>query len=569
MDTKAERGSIAQIILNALAQGDKYGYEIIKDIETASGGKLILKQPSLYSSLRRMEEQGLISSYWGDSSIGGRRHYYNMTEQGKNQYEKNKNNWVDYDALMLSLNSHVNKAENTEKTSGGIKILKQENLFNLNKTDIPKRVEDAQNEDSSFVQFDMFNENASFVATNQKEQAAPNLYDSKIAASAHKGTIEPCSPIIKNYNSIDIADLENVKTNYKTFSNSMQEEKSDFAFKKDLEPAFNDDLQDEQEEIVEGSLSAFDEEDEQKELNTSIQTPEPDSPADLSKFNEVLKDDERLAIKSKERHVVSITSIKEEKEYIDYKNVLGNLYVNANAGDPYTKKRFNEREYAKKVEQEQENTYDALNTSSEADTPYISLNEPELVESNAAASDSESPNGIISFEVLKNKLSIDGIKLKKFERKQNIVKTSGGFVNYAKLKFVQGWIVWFIMIIEILVTFLVVQYNNALTGGQDVVYYIALGLSFIYPLVYSVYYSSNPQRKVESNFKVNIGLLNKFLALLITVVFIFAINFFMGMTPQNQMGFLNYWLLPCILCINYIVSTLVYYILLKTKKFNA
>ena len=82
----ASRGSVNDIILKTLISGDKYGYEIIKDVENYSDGKIILKQPSLYSSLSRFEEKGYVSSYWGDSDIGGRRHYYHLTEIGQNYY---------------------------------------------------------------------------------------------------------------------------------------------------------------------------------------------------------------------------------------------------------------------------------------------------------------------------------------------------------------------------------------------------------------------------------------------------------------------------------------------------
>ncbi len=80
---KAERGSVISTILDILKTGDKYGYEIIKEVEEKSG--VILKQPSLYSCLTRLESQGIISSYWQDSDIGGRRHYY------KYNFEKDKN----------------------------------------------------------------------------------------------------------------------------------------------------------------------------------------------------------------------------------------------------------------------------------------------------------------------------------------------------------------------------------------------------------------------------------------------------------------------------------------------
>ena len=76
------RGQLSTILLSTLLSGDKYGYEIIKDIEEKSGGRLKIKQPSLYSSLTRMEKQKLISSYWRDSEIGGRRHYYSLTDYG-------------------------------------------------------------------------------------------------------------------------------------------------------------------------------------------------------------------------------------------------------------------------------------------------------------------------------------------------------------------------------------------------------------------------------------------------------------------------------------------------------
>lgn len=83
----ASRGSVNNIILESLYSGKKYGYEIIKEIEDKTDGKIVLKQPSLYSSLTRFEEKGYVSSSWADSSIGGRRHYYELTPAGRAYYE--------------------------------------------------------------------------------------------------------------------------------------------------------------------------------------------------------------------------------------------------------------------------------------------------------------------------------------------------------------------------------------------------------------------------------------------------------------------------------------------------
>lgn len=75
------------LILYQLADGDKYGYEIVKQIEDSSDGAIVLKQPTLYSLLKKLEQGKFISSYWQDSDIGGKRHYYKLTDNGKAQLD--------------------------------------------------------------------------------------------------------------------------------------------------------------------------------------------------------------------------------------------------------------------------------------------------------------------------------------------------------------------------------------------------------------------------------------------------------------------------------------------------
>ena len=67
------RGHINTIILRTLYDGDKYGYEIINEIEEKSKGQYSLKQPTLYSALKRLESQDYVTSYCGGVSYGGRR----------------------------------------------------------------------------------------------------------------------------------------------------------------------------------------------------------------------------------------------------------------------------------------------------------------------------------------------------------------------------------------------------------------------------------------------------------------------------------------------------------------
>ena len=54
-----------------------------------------LKEATLYSAFRRLEQSGYIRSYWGDESVGARRRYYSITEEGRKAYEAYKKDWED------------------------------------------------------------------------------------------------------------------------------------------------------------------------------------------------------------------------------------------------------------------------------------------------------------------------------------------------------------------------------------------------------------------------------------------------------------------------------------------
>lgn len=94
------RGHTDTIILGLLLDGDKYGYEITKLVRERSNNLYELKEATMYSSLKRLENDGHISSYWGDETQGGRRKYYRMTAGGRDLYKSNNQNW-DYAKRIL------------------------------------------------------------------------------------------------------------------------------------------------------------------------------------------------------------------------------------------------------------------------------------------------------------------------------------------------------------------------------------------------------------------------------------------------------------------------------------
>jgi len=97
------RGHTDTIILRHLLRKDSYGYEINKFIQESSKGRYELKEATLYSAFRRLEESGWISSYWGDETTGARRRYYTITNDGRAAFRKNKLDWEETKEIIDEL----------------------------------------------------------------------------------------------------------------------------------------------------------------------------------------------------------------------------------------------------------------------------------------------------------------------------------------------------------------------------------------------------------------------------------------------------------------------------------
>ncbi|MCR4741585.1 MAG: PadR family transcriptional regulator [Treponema sp.] len=97
------RGLTDTIILAQLAQADSYGYQINKKISEISSNDFELKEATLYTSFRRLEDKELITSYWGDENSGARRRYYSITEKGKIFYKENQADWERIQSLVEKL----------------------------------------------------------------------------------------------------------------------------------------------------------------------------------------------------------------------------------------------------------------------------------------------------------------------------------------------------------------------------------------------------------------------------------------------------------------------------------
>lgn len=97
------RGYTDAIILRQLAKGDGYGYQISKEVANISGGRLELKEATLYTAFRRMENAGYIRSYWGNEAVGARRRYYSITDEGRKKLAEETNTWHESQAVLNRL----------------------------------------------------------------------------------------------------------------------------------------------------------------------------------------------------------------------------------------------------------------------------------------------------------------------------------------------------------------------------------------------------------------------------------------------------------------------------------
>lgn len=97
------RGHTEAIILARLLRGDSYGYEINKAVTRISGGKLELKEATLYTAFRRLEQAGYVASYWGGETSGARRRYYTITSDGRAVCASLLKEWQETKEIMDNL----------------------------------------------------------------------------------------------------------------------------------------------------------------------------------------------------------------------------------------------------------------------------------------------------------------------------------------------------------------------------------------------------------------------------------------------------------------------------------
>jgi DNA-binding PadR family transcriptional regulator len=102
--TDLVKGSIVPVILALLRERAMYGYEMVKQVNARSGGKLEWKEGTLYPTLHRLEAEGLIKSRWQESPDGQRdRKYYAITAAGRRELARLSSEWREFTGAVNSV----------------------------------------------------------------------------------------------------------------------------------------------------------------------------------------------------------------------------------------------------------------------------------------------------------------------------------------------------------------------------------------------------------------------------------------------------------------------------------
>ncbi len=92
MKRDATRGNLDVLLLRILSAGPLHGYAVITALKERSGGLFDLPEGTVYPSLHRLEDAGLVASDW-DCGSGRRRRVYRLTSAGEASLSEGRRDW--------------------------------------------------------------------------------------------------------------------------------------------------------------------------------------------------------------------------------------------------------------------------------------------------------------------------------------------------------------------------------------------------------------------------------------------------------------------------------------------
>ena len=100
IDKSLIKGNTKMLVLSIIETGNKYGYEIIKELEAKSYGTFVLKEGTLYPILHNLEKDELIKSATFMMENSRTRKYYKITKKGRAFLFNKKKEWTEFSSKV-------------------------------------------------------------------------------------------------------------------------------------------------------------------------------------------------------------------------------------------------------------------------------------------------------------------------------------------------------------------------------------------------------------------------------------------------------------------------------------
>jgi PadR family transcriptional regulator, regulatory protein PadR len=94
IDKDLVAASSTPLVLAILAEGESYGYAILKQVRELSGGELTWTDGMLYPLLHRLLRLGYVTTEWRTPPRGRRRRYYAITDDGRAALVDQRRQWA-------------------------------------------------------------------------------------------------------------------------------------------------------------------------------------------------------------------------------------------------------------------------------------------------------------------------------------------------------------------------------------------------------------------------------------------------------------------------------------------
>lgn len=609
----ASRGSVNNIILKTLINGDKYGYEIIKEVEELSQGKIQLKQPSLYSSLSRFEDKKYVTSYWGDSDIGGRRHYYHLTELGMQYYRKSVLKESDYETYELDdeeikeiMEENISSQDKILDNSQNI-VFDEDNdddedeKLDLEDSEMNSQFVELSNDDiPAIVNFEKRDESEEVIIPDHQFFKSTPIENILSNENSHSTTLQNNDIEIQtNIDNIEHSKNEEIieELTWQQLANSVKQSNAKISqtkfdklyFKKpkavqkvilDVDGIYK--LRDENyHPIINESKPVIIDNVGKRTTPVNVygystyvdNTPQQKSYAELTdeekrKRNENFLAKFNLLTNSKMKPISTPTPKVEERKPekpIDYRGKLDKIIENNSYNNGYTQQQ---------EQSIQENnlfnyTDDNWNTYEKTSpTPIFEEEEDKFVELEPVEHfETKSDDKEYIEEINNYSAPTTQVKINKYEHKTNAVLNDRTFILLNKLKFVFGIILTLLLLAELTISYFIFKNNNLIFENDRTIFIIGYCITALLAGIYILPFIIDKNVHKPNNFKFSHALWYGLLTFLVSIVLIYCFNALNGFELDNFKFFAVKIIVPIVLCFNFVIGPIIYGLLVKNKAF--